>query len=127
MLVCRQLNKDQFRREDTMVRQDNMVMMSAVEYEELAQMKKEVEELRSALLAATRNRESQTGDVLVSMNTFYNLAMSATSDDDGMEEDIYGHDITVHFHGLYCNCQDGAIPYNNIIEGVKGCAEEWDM
>lgn len=113
-----------------MVRQDNMVMMSDMELEsmkkETADLKKEVEELRNALLQATRNKEMKTEDILVSMRTFYNLAMSATSSDDGMEDDIYGHDFTVHFHGLYCNCQDGAIPYNNIVEGVGECAEEWD-
>ena len=109
-----------------MVRQDNMVMMSAAEYEELEQMKKEVEELRSIVLKATRNKEMKTDDVLVSMRTFYNIAMNALSTDDGMEEDIYGHDVTVHFHGLYCNCQDGATAYNYIIEGVKECADECD-
>lgn len=109
-----------------MVRQDNMVMMSEIEYSELEQLKKEVEELRAVVLKATRNKEMQTEDILVSMRTFYNLAMSATSSDDGMEEDIYGHDITVHFHGLYCNCQDGAIAYNEIIEGVKECSDEYE-
>ena len=109
-----------------MVKQDNMVMMNASEYAEYEQMRKEIDELRSALLRATRSKETKTEDILVSMRTFYNIAMSATSSDDGMEDDIYGHDITVHFHGLYCNCQDGAMAFNYIIEGVNECAEEWD-
>ena len=44
-----------------------------------------------------------------------------------MEDDIYGHDVTVHFHGLYCNCQDGAAAFNYVIEAVDACASEEEV
>ena len=43
---------------------------------------------------------------------------------DDVDNDIYGHDITVHWHGIYCNCGDGATPYNHIIPGIEGVNDE---
>ena len=37
---------------------------------------------------------------------------------------IYGYPVEVHWNGMYCDCSDGAVAYNNIIEGVKGVIEE---
>ena len=38
--------------------------------------------------------------------------------------DIYGYNITVHWHGIYCNCGDGATPCNHIIPAIVSCYEE---
>ena len=43
---------------------------------------------------------------------------------DEFENGIYGKDVTVHWNGYCCNCGDGAIAYNNIIDGVKCCRDE---
>ena len=43
---------------------------------------------------------------------------------DLMENHIYGHDITVSWHGLWCNCEDGASACNHIIGGLEGLADE---
>lgn len=118
-----------------MVKENGTVMMSEMEYNELKSkdneielLMKEIVELRTALLKATRNKKMKTKDIRVSMATFYNLTQEILRHEDGdeidMETDIYGHDVTVHFHGLYCNCQDGASCFNYVIEGVGGCAEE---
>lgn len=42
------------------------------------------------------------------------------------ENDIYGHNITVHWHGMYCSCSDGAIPSNYIIPAIVDCDSELD-
>lgn len=41
------------------------------------------------------------------------------------EDEIYGHDVTVHWHGLYCNCSNGAAVSNNIIPGIEGLISEY--
>lgn len=37
---------------------------------------------------------------------------------------VYGNDVTVHWNGIYCNCSDGAVAYNNIILGVESVIDE---
>lgn len=39
---------------------------------------------------------------------------------------IYGYPITVHWNGIYCDCDDGATPYNYIIPAIKDVDEELD-
>ena len=99
--------------------------------EKIDRLEKEVKELREALLIATRGKKETTKDIKVSMSTFYNLTQEILrrEDDDiiNMEDDIYGHDVTVHFHGLYCNCQDGAAAFNYVIEAVDACASEEEV
>ena len=63
--------------------------------------------------------EKKTEDIEVSRQEFldiYNLAMDGLGSD---ECELYGNDVTVHWHGIYCNCSDGAVAYNNIITGVE--------
>lgn len=119
-----------------MVKENGMVMMTVEEFAETANkvelLKNEIRELREALLIATRNRdkEAKKDDIRVSMATFYNLTQEILKRDDGdtinMETDIFGHDVTVHFHGLYCDCYDGASVFNTVIEAVGECAKEYD-
>jgi len=68
--------------------------------------------------------EKRTEDIEVSRSEFldiYNLAMEDLGSDNC---ELYGNDVTVHWHGIYCNCSDGAVACNNIIEGIKGVIEE---
>ena len=89
-------------------------------------MKKEIAELRTALLLATRNAEDKPNGINLRRQTFYDLYNYSVGDDDLMDQDIYGHDVYVSWHGMYCNCADGAIANNYIIEGIKECLEEDD-
>ena len=45
---------------------------------------------------------------------------------DDVQNDIYGHDVTVHWHGIYCNCGDGATASNYIISAVEDMLTEDD-
>lgn len=117
-----------------MVRENGMVVMTEAEWkakeEEIEYSTIRIRRLQNALLEATRNEETRQTDIRLTMQDFYDLADRALElsfekqDDDN--DDIYGHDVTVHWHGFYCNCQDGATAYNYIIEGVKDCLEEID-
>ena len=51
------------------------------------------------------------------------------NDDEGLdlkEEHLYGHDVHLAWHGLWCNLQDGAIVYNYIMCNLPELAEEID-
>ena len=90
-------------------------------HEEYKQIEDELQDLRQALVRAARKKNKKTKDIQVSMRTLYNLYMDILNRDEeedpvNMDRDIYGHDVTVHFHGLY----------NNIIDGIKECADEYD-
>lgn len=68
--------------------------------------------------------EKSTEDIKVSRSEFldiYNLAMNDLGAD--MCE-LYGHNITVHWHGIYCDCSDGAAAWNHIITNIRGIIEE---
>lgn len=92
----------------------------------IGSMKKEIAELRTALLLATRNAEDKPKGINLRRQTFYDLYNHSVGDDDLMDQDIYGHDVYVSWHGMYCNCADGATACNYIIEGIKECLEEDD-
>lgn len=108
---------------------ENDIQIAAKD-EKIKMLENEIKELREALLLATRGKKMKTKDIKVSMSTFYNITQEILRREDNdkinMEDDIYGHDVTVHFHGLYCNCLDGASVFNSVIEGVAECAEEND-
>ena len=102
---------------------------------ELAQTKKayekRIELLQSALLSTTVNNKSVEG-VQVTKTDFlaiYNTALNAMfkAEENGTltdDNDIYGYDFTIHWHGIYCNCYDGAIPSNHIIPAIEGVNDE---
>ena len=60
------------------------------------------------------------------LDTMFDIMDKTTGDEtpDDIPNDIYGHDITVHWHGIYCNCGDGATPSNHIIPGIEGVLDE---
>jgi len=115
-----------------MVKENGMVMMNETEFNEmserLAYLEAQAKELRQALLVATRNKEgSDSGDICLKRQTFldvYNRCFNR--EDEDIDPDIYGHDVSVHWHGLWCNCGDGATACNNIIYGIEGCIDEDD-
>lgn len=100
---------------------------------ELEQTKKEYEQrldrMHTALLKLTADTKPIEG-VRVTKTDFlaiYQKALDAMweNQEKGIDtNDIYGYDFTVHWHGLYCNCSDGAVPSNNLIPGIEGCNDE---
>lgn len=87
--------------------------------------------MRKAILQLTSSREQQ--DVRVSRADFLKIYDDALQQMFDMNEDltkenqgIYEHNVTVHWHGIYCDCGDGATPSNHIIPGIAGCDEECD-
>ena len=84
-------------------------------------LKRQLEEMDKALLAATRKRKEHTEDVLLSREAFVRLANKAS-----VEDDCWYHDITVHWHGLYCNCDSLAQTFEFIIGGIEGLIEQID-
>ena len=119
-----------------MVRDNGMVMMSEAEYGNLAQGKaweikeltKRCEMLQNAIMILSRDLGSRTADVRISKLDFLQMYDKAVNDmfdrpaDD--KNDIYGYDITIHWHGVYCNCSDGATPSNYIIPALQELCEE---
>ena len=121
-----------------MVKENGMVMLTENEYnaikEDAATKKayeKRIEMLQSALLSATVGNKSVEG-LQVTKTDFlaiYNKALNAMfkAEENGTltdDNDIYGYDFTIHWHGIYCNCYDGAIPSNHIIPAIEGVNDE---
>ena len=64
------------------------------------------------------------GDKLVTREKFlekYNKELG--KDDHGK---IYGNDVTIHWNGMFCTCEDGATAYNYIISGLEDVISELD-
>ncbi len=120
-----------------MVKENGMVMMTETEFKVYAEnaqhnneliheMQMELKELKEALLVATRDRKKKLKGIGLKRQTFLDVYDHCFLRENGSEDDIYGHDVYVYWHGFFCNCSDGATAYNNIIEGIKGCIDEDD-
>ena len=116
-----------------MVTENGMVMLTAKEYDELVREAEDTKLLRSAIVKMLKEfKEKTTEDVELSCGEFlatYNAALADMWEQIESGEDkneIYGNDVTVHWHGLYCNCQDGATVTNTVIDGLEACADELD-
>ena len=117
-----------------MVKENGMIMISENEMNEIFSIKNnQIEELeiankmlRKAMLQLTS--KENISDVRVSRQDFikmYNSAIEFMFNNMETEDnDIYGHNITVHWHGMYCDCSDGATPSNFIIPAIKDCDNE---
>ena len=118
-----------------MVKENGMVMLTEKELERmerehrttLEEYEKRIELLRNAL-KKRMTKGAPSEDVRVSRIDFlalYNEALEEMFDNfekensDETPNDIYGYDITVHWHGIYCNCGDGATPSNIIIPAIE--------
>lgn len=117
-----------------MVKENGMIMISENEMNEIFSIKNnQIEELeiankmlRKAILQLTS--KENISDVRVSRQDFikmYNSAIEFMFNNMETEDnDIYGHNVTVHWHGMYCDCSDGATPSNFIIPAIKDCDNE---
>ena len=127
-----------------MVKENGMVMMTESELnrmerehlEKIEEYEKRVEFMQSTIKELLKEGTPST-DLRVARIDFlaiYNLALNEmfdnfekecdSEDPTELPNDIYGHDITVHWHGLYCNCGDGATPTNTIISAIEDCDSE---
>ena len=121
-----------------MVKQNGMVMITEKELENLindsnkriVELETRNKMLRAALMDLIKEDSKDKKDVRVSKLDFlalYNDALNEMFDNsDEDENDIYGYDITIHWHGIYCNCGDGATAYNHIIPAIEGVYSEDD-
>ena len=120
-----------------MVKENGMVMMSEKEYVALLEKSaKENNKLRRLLNTLIHNtRANKNGSTKVSRSEFFELYEFAVNEmfdnlDNGIEDEdkneIWGHNVTVHWHGFYCNCCDGAVVANYIIPAIKGIIDEED-
>lgn len=121
-----------------MIKQNGMVMMTEKELENLisdgnkrtAELETRNKMLRAALIEIIKSSNIDKKDVRVSKLDFiaiYNDALNEMFDNpDEDENDIYGYDITIHWHGIYCNCGDGATAYNHIITAIENVYNEDD-
>ena len=129
-----------------MVKENGMVMMTEQELERFKKVRQcELDELvdeyqrRIDLMQDAIKQLMKEGatseDVRVSKADFvaiYNKALDDFFDimempnSNELPNDIDGHDITVHWHGIYCNCSNGAIPTNYIVSAVEEMLGEDD-
>lgn len=102
--------------------------ISRKQYEqEIEELKKRCEILSNALLQMSIGNKGNTADIRIPKADFikiYNAAVNDMFDHPDEDNDIYGYDVTVHWHGFYCNCGDGAIPSNHIIGGLECLYDE---
>lgn len=127
-----------------MVKENGMIMMTEKEYErilkekerDIAECLKRIELMQSAIKDLLKEHGPHT-DTRVSkldfitiynkaLNEFFDIMENNTGDEtpDEIDNKIYGHDFTVHWHGIYCNCGDGAAPSNYIIPAIEGICDE---
>ena len=118
-----------------MVRENGMVMMSETEFNSrvsvsqgaIKELEQRCEILSKALLEMSIGNKGKTDDVRIPKADFikiYNAAVNDMFDRPDEENNIYGYDVTIHWHGMYCNCGDGAIPSNHIIGGLECLYDE---
>lgn len=123
-----------------MVKENGMVMLTEDEYnkltnridrtikekeEDISHLLRRIELMQTALLKATKTADTILNDMRVSKADFIAMHNAAVRDMDELEDnDIYGYDFTVHWHGMYCNCGDGATPANHIVPAIEWCEME---
>ena len=112
--------------DDELEEMENQVKHLKKQIDELkAEYKTRLELMQKALIKLTHTTDTVPTDVRISKADFLEMHSNAVRDMDSLEgNDIYGHDITVHWHGFFCNCGDGATPANYIIPGIEDCLDE---
>lgn len=123
-----------------MVKENGMVMLTEKELEQIERehkrniedYEKRLEIMQDAIKQLMKEGTPST-DIRVPKIDFLAIHQKALDEmfdimekpnGDELPNDIYGHDVTVHWHGIYCNCGDGAIVENNIIPGIEGVVDE---
>lgn len=117
-----------------MVAENEMVMMTLGEYSEMVTVKNKLKELlisnemlRKAMLQLT-NKGNKT-DIRVSRSDFvkmHEMAVKEMFEGNSEKNNVYNYEVTVHWHGMYCNCSDGTTPSNYIIPAIIDCDNELD-
>lgn len=119
-----------------MVIENNMVMMSETEFNNrihanqvtIKELEKRCEMLRNAVIKLTARRGTMGKDIRVPKLDFLEMYEKAIEDmfehPENEINDIYGHSVTIHWHGVYCDCSDGATPSNYIIPALKELCDE---
>lgn len=86
------------------------------------------EMLRKAVLQLSS--KTKNSDVRVSRKDFVKIHSEAVDymfdNPEADDNDVYGYEFTVHWHGIYCDCSDGATPSNYLIPGILDCDDELD-
>ena len=106
-----------------MVVENGMVMMTLEEYGKRCD-KSETDKLKKLLFKVMQ--EKTNGDVRVTRQEFldiYNIAMDYPDDGYSLQEN-YEHNVEVHWHGIYCDCGDGATAWNHIISQIESVIDE---
>ena len=118
-----------------MIRKDGLVVMSEEEYFKIRKdserdWEAEYKELLNFLPKITA-RENQTTDIRLSRKDFMKLHAYGVEQMDYVAENytkdnnlVNGNGFTVHWHGYYCDCIDGAQPANYIIPAIKDLDDE---
>ena len=125
-----------------MVKENGMVMMTEAELERMERQhnhliedyEKRLKLLDNAIMGLWSNGGT-TEDMRVSKRDFlaiYRKALDTMFDNmekpngDELHNDIYGYDFTIHWHGIYCNCSDGAVASNCVIPAIESVLDEDD-
>lgn len=125
-----------------MLKENGMVMMTEQELDRMNREKEELKkdyekrlELMQEAIKQLMKKSAASEDIRVGKKDFLAIYQKALDEMfelmekpnfDEQPNDIYGHDITVHWHGIYCNCGDGATPTNYIISAVEDMLSEDD-
>ena len=75
-------------------------------------------------LLFTVMKERCNNDVRVKRSEFLEIYKEAMDTLGADECELYGNDVTVHWHGIYCNCSDGAIAWNLIVSNIESVIDE---
>ena len=128
--------KDEHEYETDLICNDYEKKLSHLE-KKLKDLKEEYETrlgfMHKAIIALTQKTTTVPHDMRVSKADFiaiYNKAIDdffdkmETPGGEELHNDIDGYDITVHWHGIYCNCGNGATPSNFLIPGIEDVISE---
>lgn len=75
-------------------------------------------------LLFTVMKERCNNDVRVKRSEFLEIYKEAMDTLGADECELYGNDVTVHWHGIYCNCSDGATAWNHIVSNIESVIDE---
>ncbi len=119
-----------------MLKENGMIMISEEEYNRtINDLLKDRNNYRRILFNLIEKKvKSRSEDIEVSRQDFVDIYSAAVGemfekmdeDEDIDDSPIYGKDVTVHWNGIYCNCEDGATVYNHLIPGIEGVISEID-
>ena len=93
-------------------------------------LKAENERLKKLLLQM--EKKTETKDIKVTCKQFCDFRdiaeqlMENGIDENGERFGVYGKPVTVHWNGMYCDCNDGALPSNYIFPALRELDEELD-